>query len=119
MLILLFFFFISLYCTGITEIKPEDFNYLTRIHYKALSDDKWGEHEIDYILFAKKDVRLNVNENEISSTKYVTLEDLKKMSSEKFTPWFRLIVESKLPQWWASLDNLEPFQDHSNILKLT
>lgn len=104
------------YELGITEIVPEDFNYLTRIHYKALSDDKWGEHEIDYILFAKKDVKLNVNENEISATKYVTLDDLKIMSD--FTPWFKLILDSKLPDWWGSLKNLESFQDHSNILKL-
>lgn len=26
----------------------------------------WGEHEIDYVLFAKNDVDLDVNKNEIS-----------------------------------------------------
>lgn len=27
------------------ELKPDDFTYLTRIHYLAPSDGLWGEHE--------------------------------------------------------------------------
>ena len=40
--------------------------FLTKVHYKAPSCDKWGEHEIDYVLFAKKDVKLDPNPNEVS-----------------------------------------------------
>ena len=29
------------------KVPLEDFNVITRIHYKAASDEKWGEHEID------------------------------------------------------------------------
>jgi isopentenyl-diphosphate delta-isomerase len=106
------------YELGITDLEPEDFHYLTRIHYFALSDDKWGEHEIDYILFAQKDVDLNINENEISSVKYVSLDDVKSMNAHSFTPWFKLILETKLPIWWKSIDRLQSFRDHSIIHRL-
>ncbi len=32
----------------------EDFTFMTKMHYQAPSDDEWGEHEIDHILFVKK-----------------------------------------------------------------
>jgi isopentenyl-diphosphate delta-isomerase len=53
------------------QITPEDFTYLTRIHYLAPSDGLWGEHEIDYILFAQKNVDFTPNLNEVSETMYV------------------------------------------------
>lgn len=28
------------------KVPPEEVNYLTQIHYKAQSEDIWGEHEI-------------------------------------------------------------------------
>ena len=63
----------------------EDLHYLTRIHYKAPNvpyDGKFGEHEIDYILFLQADVDLDVNENEVKSVKYVNQEELKAILSE-------------------------------------
>jgi isopentenyl-diphosphate delta-isomerase len=53
------------------QVKPEDYTYLTRIHYLAPSDGLWGEHEIDYILFAQKNVEFVPNPNEVSDTMYV------------------------------------------------
>jgi isopentenyl-diphosphate delta-isomerase len=39
---------------------------ITRIKYGARSNDKWGENEIDYILFCQLDhVELNLNKNEV------------------------------------------------------
>ena len=37
---------------GITadQIPLEKFEFLTRIHYKAPSDEKWGEHESEFTL---------------------------------------------------------------------
>lgn len=36
------------------QVPIEDFKYLTAVHYAAGSDDpKWGEHEVDHILFIK------------------------------------------------------------------
>lgn len=58
----------------------EDFHYLTRILYKAENvpkDNKWGEHEIDYILFIQRDVDVEVNPNEVKSYRYVSQQELK------------------------------------------
>lgn len=110
------------------QVPLDKFNFLTRIHYKAPSDGKWGEHEsefqfcacgwdpakltvilsVDYILFIKADVDLDVNANEIQDVKYVSEEDLKTMfrnQSLKFTPWFKLICETMLFEWWEHLDS--------------
>ena len=31
-----------------SQVPPEIFHFLTRIHYKAPSDGMWGEHESEY-----------------------------------------------------------------------
>ena len=116
-------------------IKPESvplskFDFLTRIHYLAPSESpdtkpvdaaiptgrepttstpaKWGEHEIDYILFIEADVELDVNKNEVRDTRYVSPEELKQMFAEdvkgrSFTPWFKLICNSMLFKWWEGV----------------
>ncbi|KAL1955443.1 hypothetical protein VTO42DRAFT_8536 [Malbranchea cinnamomea] len=102
-------------------IKPEQvpldkFEFLTRIHYKAPSDGKWGEHEIDYILFIQADVDLDVNPNEVRDTKYVTPEELKEMFRNpefKFTPWFKLICDSMLFHWWENYGT-DVFKKYTN-----
>uniref|UniRef100_A0A2K5R079 isopentenyl-diphosphate Delta-isomerase n=1 Tax=Cebus imitator TaxID=2715852 RepID=A0A2K5R079_CEBIM len=53
----------------LAEVTPEEINYLTRIHYKAQQDSIWGEHEIDYILFVRKNVTLNPDPKEIKKLK--------------------------------------------------
>eukprot|EP01083_Nonionella_stella_P165233 549244_1 len=53
---------------GITKglIGLGEFRFLTRIHYRSATDSKeWGEHEIDYILFAQKEVPLASVPNEV------------------------------------------------------
>ncbi|KAK0253211.1 isopentenyl-diphosphate delta-isomerase idi1 [Friedmanniomyces endolithicus] len=78
------------------QVPIDKFDFLTRIHYKAPSDGRWGEHEIDYILFIKADVDLDVNPNEVSATKWVSEGDLKAMLKDDallFTPWFKLICQ--------------------------
>ncbi|KAK6079706.1 isopentenyl-diphosphate delta-isomerase [Seiridium cupressi] len=106
-----------------TEQVPfEDFRFLTRIHYKAPSDGKWGEHEIDYILFIKANVDLDPNKNEVQDTKYVSPEDLKALFADpklKFTPWFKLICESMLFEWWQHLDSgLEKYTGEQEIRRM-
>ncbi|KAJ3385081.1 isopentenyl-diphosphate delta-isomerase idi1 [Lobulomyces angularis] len=93
------------------EVSLDNFQFLTRIHYKAPFDDIWGEHEIDYILFlqTEKDVSLNLNLNEVKDVKYVDKISLIKMMNDpslKITPWFKLIVDNFIMKWWESLDNL-------------
>ncbi|KAJ2722717.1 isopentenyl-diphosphate delta-isomerase idi1 [Coemansia sp. Benny D115] len=110
-------------------IKPEQvpldkFTYLTRIHYVAPSDGLWGEHEIDYILFIKADVDLDINPNEVKSVKYVSMDEMKEIidtaeaTGTKLTPWFKLIDENFLYKWWAKLDSLDDLKDHETIHRL-
>jgi len=104
------------------QVPYSKFDFLTRIHYKAPSDGKWGEHEIDYILFIKTDVDLDVNPNEVSATKWVSESDLKTMlkdDSLKFTPWFKLICQSMIFEWWEHLDGgLERYMGEEEIRRM-
>ena len=104
------------------QVPLEDFKFLTRIHYKAPSDGKWGEHEIDYILFIKADVDLDVNPNEVMDVKYVTADELKAMFKQgklEFTPWFKLICETMLFEWWENLDGgLEKYIGDTEIKRM-
>ncbi|KAI1000232.1 hypothetical protein K3495_g7966 [Podosphaera aphanis] len=105
-----------------TQVPLEDFKFLTRIHYKAPSDGVWGEHEIDYILFLKADVNINPNLNEAQDTRYVTAETLKMMFDDptlKFTPWFKLICNSLLFEWWEHLDEgLDRYMNEIQIRRM-
>eukprot|EP01038_Epipyxis_sp_PR26KG_P007260 gene7260-9897_t len=110
------------------KIKIKDFKYLTRLHYWAADvvtwgkESPWGEHEIDYILFIKADVELNINPEEVKDTKYVTLLELKDMmgtsSGLLWSPWFRIIVDKFLVNWWENLDvtlSTNKFVDYETI----
>ncbi|KAI8908551.1 NUDIX hydrolase domain-like protein [Gorgonomyces haynaldii] len=102
---------------GIKTVKEEELQFLTKIHYLAPSDGLWGEHEIDYIFIYQGNVNVIPNTNEICSYKYVTMDELKDMfalaakGEIKMTPWFQLIVENYLYQWWEQLDALDKMQD--------
>jgi isopentenyl-diphosphate delta-isomerase len=104
------------------QVPLEDFRFLTRIHYKAPSDGKWGEHEIDYILFIKANVDLNPSENEVQATQYVSADRLKQMFQDptlKFTPWFKLICNSLLFDWWKHIDSgLETYMNEQEIRRM-
>ncbi|KJX96195.1 isopentenyl-diphosphate delta-isomerase like protein [Zymoseptoria brevis] len=104
------------------QVPIEKFDFLTRIHYLAPSDGKWGEHEIDYILFIKADVDLNINPNEVQATKYVSADELKDMfkdGSLKFTPWFKLICQSMLFEWWQNLNGgLDKYKGETEIRRM-
>ena len=124
------------------QVPIENFKFLTRIHYKAPSDEKWGEHEskysfpvsktkdllssrdraVDYILFIKADVDLEPNLNEVRDTQYVTAHGLKTIFNDptlKFTPWFKLICHSLLFEWWEHLDEgLEKYMNEQQIRRM-
>lgn len=104
------------------QIQPQDFKYLTRIHYFDMGDGIWGEHEIDYILFLQKDVELNPNPNEISEILYVPrnrLDEFVNSFSAPMTPWFQLILKHRLKLWWDNLQDLKPFEQHHQITTFT
>lgn len=61
---------------------------------------------VDYILFIVADARVEPNLNEVQATRYVSASELKTMFQDpalKFTPWFKLICESMLFEWWEKL----------------
>ena len=100
--------------------------YLTRIIYSAQSrGSEWGENEIDYILFLKSNVTVNPNFNEVKDLRYIGRDELddfvRKVKEEGsgVTPWFDLIANSLLPNWWDKLmlDRLEEFKNHEEIYR--
>ncbi|XP_042876862.1 isopentenyl-diphosphate Delta-isomerase 1-like [Penaeus japonicus] len=106
------------------QAQPEDFTYLTRIHYASPSNGRWGEHEMDYILFLRGDVSVSPNENEVQDVRYVKREDFSRFlsglqdSEVPITPWFRLIAQKFLPLWWKNLDDIGKFIDHRQIHRM-
>nr|AJT35506.1 isopentenyl-diphosphate delta-isomerase [Gentiana rigescens] len=86
------------------DVPVDEFTPLGRILYKAPSDGKWGEHELDYLLFIVKDVKVNPNPDEVADAKYVNREQLKDILKKadageeglKLSPWFRLVVDNFL-----------------------
>nr|CAB3255253.1 isopentenyl-diphosphate Delta-isomerase 1-like [Phallusia mammillata] len=115
----------ALYELGIPEeqLPISLMQYITRVHYKAPSGELWGEHEIDYVLFAQQDVKLNVNKNEVSEVQWVSLENLQDfmdkcmISGTPLTPWFQLITKTQLRNWWSNLHRLNDLCDHKNITR--
>ncbi|KAK9456159.1 NUDIX hydrolase domain-like protein [Dipodascopsis uninucleata] len=97
-----------------TDVPINNFHFLTRIHYKAASNGVWGEHEIDYILFIRANPSLEPNPNEVKDVKYVTADSLRTMFEDKdltFTPWFKLICETYLFDWWNNIDDVSSFRE--------
>uniref|UniRef100_A0A2K5EGE5 isopentenyl-diphosphate Delta-isomerase n=1 Tax=Aotus nancymaae TaxID=37293 RepID=A0A2K5EGE5_AOTNA len=76
----------------------------------AEQDSIWGEHEIDYILFVRKNVTLNPDPNEIKS--YSANGEMKIML------WFQIIAETFLFKWWDNVNHLNQFVDHEKIYRM-
>eukprot|EP00567_Pseudictyota_dubia_P014003 CAMPEP_0197455966 /NCGR_PEP_ID=MMETSP1175-20131217/42147_1 /TAXON_ID=1003142 /ORGANISM="Triceratium dubium, Strain CCMP147" /LENGTH=285 /DNA_ID=CAMNT_0042989965 /DNA_START=188 /DNA_END=1045 /DNA_ORIENTATION=- len=99
-----------------SEVPHSCFRFITKFHYWAADtitygrEAPWGEHEIDYVLFAKCEgdgPTLNINPDEVEDYKFVTAEELKKMmddSSLLWSPWFIGIMENGGFEWWSDLD---------------
>jgi len=110
-----------------SEVDPERFKFLTRLHYWAADvvthgkNSPWGEHEIDYILFYQlkegETLTIKPNPEEVDDIKWVTKSALvselanseakdKNGSKLIWSPWFRIIVQRFLaPLWWADLQH--------------
>lgn len=107
------------------QVPLDAFVYLTRIHYKAESDEVWGEHEVDYILFIQRDVDITPNPNEVMAYSFVTQQELKELLAKgergdiKITPWFKMICQDLLFKWWDNLGDLKSFVDHASIHRMT
>lgn len=100
----------------------EKLDYITRIHYKDEGNGKWGEHEIDYVLFFQDDVKVKPNPNEISEISFVPrneLDDYIPTLNGPLTPWFQLILKHRLRFWWDNLEDLSEIRDHNKILQFS
>jgi len=120
---------------GLETLKPEQFKFLTRLHYWAADtvthgpSAEWGEHEIDYILFAQvsaKDLgEVKPNPEEVDACKFVTQSELESMLEDRsllWSPWFRIIASQLLcggaHPWWGDLKGAmtsEKFVDKTTI----
>ncbi|KAK4433042.1 Isopentenyl-diphosphate Delta-isomerase II [Sesamum alatum] len=110
------------------DIPVDQFIPLGRMLYKAPSDGKWGEHELDYLLFIIRDVRVQPNPDEVADVKYVNREQLKELLRKadagegglKLSPWFRLVVDNFLFKWWDHVEQgtLREAADMKTIHKL-
>lgn len=101
------------------------FHFLNRIHYMAPSNEPWGEHEVDYILFYKisgnQTLTVDPSPNEVRDVTWVNAQQLKDMFNNpalKFTPWFKLICESYLFQWWDQLADLSRVENDTKIHRM-
>ncbi|XP_073013825.1 isopentenyl-diphosphate Delta-isomerase I-like [Typha latifolia] len=109
------------------DLPIDQFIPLGRMLYKAPSDGKWGEHELDYLLFIVREVKLLPNPEEVADVKYVNRDQLKELLRKadagegvKLSPWFRLVVDNFLMKWWDHVENgtLQEVADMKTIHKL-
>lgn len=90
----------------------------------------WGEHEIDYVLFAtvpdKSRLTIEPHPDEVDDVKWVTKSRLLDMLGDEsllFSPWFRLIVAKWMigdggGGWWDDLERTmttDDFCDYRTI----
>lgn len=68
---------------------------------------------------------LKPNPEEVEDTRYVSLSELKDMmapsSSLRWSPWFRIIAENFLEEWWTNLDkaiSTDAYLDVKSIHKI-
>ncbi|KAK4741643.1 hypothetical protein SAY87_025231 [Trapa incisa] len=110
------------------DVPVDQFIPLGRMLYKAPSDGKWGEHELDYLLFIVRDVGAHPNPDEVADIRYVNREQLKELLRKadageeglKLSPWFRLVVDNFLFKWWDHVEKgtLNEAADMKTIHKL-
>lgn len=65
---------------------------------------------VDYLLFIVRDVNLHPNPDEVADVKYVNREQIKELLKKadagevKLSPWFRLVVDNFLMEWWDHVE---------------
>jgi farnesyl-diphosphate farnesyltransferase len=106
------------------QLPLECMEFMTRLHYRADLDEKWGEHEVDYLLVCRPPTKINVkiNPNEVDKVKWFTKDELRNFCKEHkndnvkeqsksivqlepISPWFAAIEQSPhlLHKWWNAI----------------
>ena len=90
-----------------SELKLEDFHFITKMMYSARMNEDWIEREIDHILVIQADVNLSINKNEVSDFKWVSQQELESILIDEIeidgeiAPWFRCIAAQVMTdEWW-------------------
>ncbi|KAM4828570.1 isopentenyl-diphosphate delta-isomerase 2-like [Thomomys bottae] len=102
------------------QISIKDIIFITRKHLKVQSDPIWGEHEIGYILFVRKNLTVNPDSREVKNYRYLSRKEMEELlakgaqGKEKVTPWF-VDMADFLFKMWDSLADVSPFIDHVKI----
>ena len=77
---------------GIETELSEKFNFI----YKADVGNGLWEHELDHVFTGVYNSDFKLNKNEVEEVRYISVEDLDKEiteNPEKFTEWFKIILE--------------------------
>lgn len=80
---------------GISTEIEEKFHFI----YKADVGKNLWEHELDYVFVGIYEGIFNLNPNEVSETRYISLVDLQKeilSNPDNFTEWFKIILNKYL-----------------------
>ena len=88
------------------NIECNEMAYLFKFRYQVPYKDRGAEYEICAVLVARFDGEINPNREEISSCKYMNIEELMEdmeRSSEKYCPWlkiaFRMMMKEHKEEW--------------------
>lgn len=75
-----------------TSLK-EVFNFT----YEAkMENEIWGEHELDHVFVGRYQGKIKPNPDEVAGYEWIGIKELKmdlKKNPQKYTPWFRIILE--------------------------
>ncbi len=83
-----------------------EYQLITRFYYFAQYDDRFCEHELDYVLFCKSDDLPELNPDEMSDYQFVRKEELILfMESVECSAWFKKLLEIKGIDWLFSQHN--------------
>ncbi|MGS0747166.1 isopentenyl-diphosphate Delta-isomerase [Halpernia sp. GG3] len=77
---------------GIDAVLKEKFYFI----YKAEVGQNLWEHELDHVFVGKFDGEFNLNKDEVSEIRYITMQDLEvemRDKAENFTEWFKIILK--------------------------
>ena len=77
---------------GIETNLTEKFHFI----YKADVGGNLWEHELDYVFTGNYDGTFNLNQEEVSEVRFISMENLDqelKKNPENFTEWFKIILE--------------------------
>ncbi len=96
--------------TPVFQCPVEEMTFLCRILYFAPCSSRWGEHEMDYILFLRMPPGTSAsvvrpNPNEVSDVRFLRRGELADfVAAGGVTPWFRLVSGELLPRWWEAME---------------